>query len=101
MKRLSVLIMLIVTAFLITGCGKIWKTLSEDRKLSETEQVQQNQKVANDVVRQIIYIKDARTNICYAYFWEGAANGGPALTEVPCDSIPPELLWIGSLPDTT
>jgi hypothetical protein len=41
------------------------------------------------VLKQIRYLEDARTSpaICYAYMWGGMANGGPALTAVPCDAV--------------
>lgn len=45
-----------------------------------------------EVSRNLIYIRDARTNLCFAYLWQGSAYGGPMLTCVPCDSIPEELM---------
>lgn len=50
------------------------------------------QHLVSDAVRQIRYHQDPRTGLCYAYLWEGDGHGGPALSWVPCDSIPPELL---------
>ncbi len=44
------------------------------------------------VVQEIRYIKDPRTNLCFAYYWGGAGNGGPALAYAPCEAVPPELL---------
>jgi hypothetical protein len=47
------------------------------------------------LIASIRYLKDSRTNACFAYYWGGEANGGPALSEVPCESIPAELLTVG------
>jgi hypothetical protein len=46
-------------------------------------------------IASIRYLKDSRTNDCFAYYWGGLANGGPALAAVPCESIPPDLLTVG------
>ena len=48
---------------------------------------------ANEVVAALVYIKDPRTNLCFASYWGGDNNeGGPALAAVPCESIPAALL---------
>ena len=50
------------------------------------------------VMQDILYFKDARTGLCFAYYWEErhaggqCATGGPAITLVPCDAIPAALL---------
>src|SRR5260370_41991665 len=51
-----------------------------------------------ELIGSIRYLKDSRTNNCFAYYWGGLANGGPALAAVPCESIPAELLTVGPLP---
>lgn len=58
----------------------------------ETQYTTSVVKQATEVVNEIIYIKDPRTNICYAYYWGGAGNGGPALTVVPEEKIPASLI---------
>lgn len=41
----------------------------------------------------IKYVKDSRTNICFAYTngWAGAPAN---LAHAPCDSIPPSMLYV-------
>lgn len=38
-------------------------------------------------INHIIYFKDPRTNICFAYVWTGASNGGGSLSTVNCESV--------------
>jgi len=35
------------------------------------------------IKNEMIYFKDERTGLCFAYYSDGSANGGPALTVVP------------------
>lgn len=53
-------------------------------------------RTANKVVGLITYIKDPRTDLCFAYLWDGESNGGPALATVPCTTVPPDLLNIAT-----
>lgn len=53
-----------------------------------------DQERANNTVNQIIYIKDPRTDLCFAYVWKGGGYGGPGLACVPCDKIPKNMLII-------
>lgn len=47
----------------------------------------------------LMYIKDPRANICFAFTWGGsAADGGPVLATVPCESIPAEMLYVAKPP---
>lgn len=51
------------------------------------------QERTNEIVSNFQYIKDPRTNLCFIHYWGGSDNqGGPALTLVPHDPIPVELL---------
>jgi len=54
-----------------------------------------NQKIANDVVSEMIFIKEPRTNLCFVYLWHGNGYGGPALTEIPCEAVPTDMLYVG------
>ncbi|MDP3769705.1 MAG: hypothetical protein U1A23_04915 [Candidatus Sungbacteria bacterium] len=60
----------------------------------EIRRVEQLQVKANKMVRSIQYVKDARTDwpLCFAYYWGGGYDGGPALATVPCEAIPSHLL---------
>lgn len=57
------------------------------------EQTRLLQLSADEIVGKLHYIKDPRTGLCFAYYWGGTANGGPALANVPCEAIPTNLLW--------
>lgn len=48
------------------------------------------------VPRAIRYIRDLRTGYCFAYFWAGDFQGGPAFTYVPCENIPANILETSS-----
>lgn len=88
MKKFFILIG-VMAALLFTGCPELSKEAKEKQKIEER---QHQQETANIIVNQINYIHDPRVNLCFAYFWHGAMDGGPAFTCVPCESIPPELL---------
>lgn len=54
-----------------------------------------NNQDANEVLDSVNYLKDGRTNSCFAYYWSNDLNsGGPSLTlaTVPCESIPANIL---------
>lgn len=90
MKQILVMMFVAVLAFLTTGCEKQGAAKARE----EAQRMQRLQENANEVVVNIQYIKDPRTGLCFAYYWGGAANGGPALATVPCEAIPPHLLTV-------
>ena len=53
---------------------------------------------ADEIAGQMLYFRDSRTQLCFAYFWENRHRqasydqGGPALAQVPCGSVPAEML---------
>ena len=59
-------------------------------QVNQFKQHQRRQERANQVVNDILYIKDPRTSICYAYYWNGLAT-------VPIASIPTNLLFIANI----
>ncbi len=65
----------------------------------EQQSASKFQNEADEVVGKIIYMQDPRLDppTCFAYYWGGAGNGGPALATVPCEHIPRELLATASL----
>lgn len=94
MKRILALIMVAVVAlFAITACGNS-KAYRKQQELQEKEQAQYLQGQANRIVQGIQYIKDERTSVCFAYYFAHYTDGGPALATVPCEAIPPRLLWV-------
>lgn len=93
MKQILVVMCVVLLVLLITGCGNP-KVI---RAQKEAQEVKYRQNKVNEVVCNIQYIKDPRTGLCFAYYWGGMANGGPALATVPCDSIPPHLLIVAKV----
>ena len=93
MRSISVLAFFLTITLFITGC--------RNEKLPDSldSESVKRQKTANLVVGNIQYIKDPRTGICFAYYWGGMANGGPALTTVPEELIPPGLLTVANVPE--
>ena len=59
------------------------------------------QATTGEVIGKIQYIKDTRTDLCFAYYWGGAADGGPALATVSCEVIPSQLLMVAKIPSPT
>ncbi|PIT89279.1 MAG: hypothetical protein COU27_01185 [Candidatus Levybacteria bacterium CG10_big_fil_rev_8_21_14_0_10_36_7] len=53
------------------------------------------QPTANKIIGTVIYIKDPRTNVCFAYREELGYK--ESLATVPCESIPPELLVVAEV----
>ena len=52
---------------------------------------EQKQSVAN-LISRIVYFRDSKTDICFAYYWGRDMNGttavgGPALATVPCEKV--------------
>jgi len=96
MKRLIIFLMFvaIIGTFCTLNVG-----CDDNPEEAIAQQGRRNQRLVNDMVRDIVYIKDPRTGLCFAYKWGGAANGGPALAMVPCESIPEELLITAQIED--
>jgi hypothetical protein len=44
---------------------------------------------ANLLAKSLTYLRDPRTGLCFAYFFEtrGDHQGGPALANVPCERV--------------
>ncbi len=76
---------------------------ANERKAKSDQDKRYNQNMANNVIRSITYVQDPRTTppTCYAYFWKGRFDGGPALATVPCKAIPFELLTVANVPPST
>lgn len=93
MKKVrAMLIALVAGLTIIIGCGLT--TNSEEVNAWEKErQAKSKQNDVNEVMEHLQYMKDTRTGICFAYYWGGAGNGGPALATVPCEAVPSGMLW--------
>jgi hypothetical protein len=94
-------IVVVCVGLVIAALIGICRMASTDQNVERNEQVQrqlaiadQNQRTADKVVNNGLYIKDPRTNLCYFYYWGGKYNGGPALTAIPCEAVVPSTLLI-------
>ncbi|TAL20478.1 hypothetical protein EPN90_00825 [Patescibacteria group bacterium] len=85
-------LLLFVFVAAVTTCQRLKKP-EVVRASAVDEQVQRAEHLRYTVGR-IEYIKDARTNVCFAYLWGGGESGGPALATVSCEAIPPEMLTL-------
>lgn len=78
-------ICLLITITLLLGCS------AEDRKRDQlTREInfrKANMEHANSLIKEVVYAKDSKTNLCFGYAWGGAASGGPVLVNVPCEAV--------------
>ncbi len=90
MKQIVFLVMLVMLALTVSGCEELNRT-PEQRE--EARRVEQMERVGMAMSR-LVYFQDMRPDppICYAYFWEGASQGGPAFTQVECERVEHLLL---------
>ena len=90
MRQIFGVVCIVLLTFLISGCENP-ETVQVQKEAKRVQRLQSN---ANEVVDNIQYIKDLRTGLCFAYYWGGMANGGPALATVSCEAVPAHLLTI-------
>lgn len=95
---------ILVSMVLLCGISAAYVVMAESPERRQAHVKQQTeetkthlQRIANMVINDVCYMKDPRTDLCFAYCWGGDGRGGPALTCVPCDSIPPELLFVAEI----
>ena len=68
------------------------QTAEERQEQQKAAEAQARQATEDWVVSKLQYFKDPRTNLCFAYIWEGDYRGGLGLATVSCDRIPLNLL---------
>jgi hypothetical protein len=59
----------------------------EPTKVEPVKVSDQQVRSALQMVNSLTYVQDPKSGICFAYSWGGMANGGPALTTVPCETV--------------
>ena len=82
--KFKYIVMCLVT---IWGCNTAEQTDYEERKQNHYETFEGPGAVFDkytEGVSQIDYLRDKRTNLCFAYFWTGGYHGGPGFSNVPC-----------------
>ncbi len=73
----------LAVAIAIIGCGERSSPAEQEALARQSmEQIQKR------VAENIQYIRDPRTGLCFAYYWESRGDqGGPALSIVPCNAV--------------
>jgi hypothetical protein len=90
-KRILVAACVAVLALFVTGCCEEPGSARVEATNPET---QAKQEYAHEVVVGILYIRDPRTNLCFATQWLGGGRREQGLATVPCEAIPPPLLIV-------
>jgi len=80
----------VVLAFFATGCEKSEAVRAQEESL----RAQQLRAITKNVIDTILYIKDDRTGLCFAYHVHGVNNIRESIATVPCEAIPPKLLTV-------
>lgn len=88
---------IVIVAFgaIVLTCVRVSLKMPEEAQAEETGHAQRLlQNTANQIVNNIWYVKDPRTNLCFAYCYY---LDGMALATVPCEAIPPHLLTVAAV----
>ncbi len=73
----------LAVAIAIIGCGE--KPSPAEQEALARQSIERTQE---RVAENIQYIRDPRTGLCFAYYWEGRGyQGGPALAVVSCSAV--------------
>lgn len=68
------------SAILVSGC--------ESREESRRAEHDRLVGYASRAAREMVYVRDERTGLCYAFWWQRYdRSGSPALAHVPCDAV--------------
>lgn len=90
--RMSVLALLVSLVFF--GCSN-----NDPPAVKEAKEKLEKEYIVQKILDRIIYLKDARSMQCFAYFWdtglgywgrqraETIGQGGPAFATVPCEKV--------------
>ncbi len=93
MKMLLALMFIVVGATSLIGCAKDYKP--EEIAANQAQDAQDLEEYykqnARSIQGTIRYTKDRRTNLCFA-FHRDIHQYGTAVSNVPCDAIPADLL---------
>ena len=79
----KVIVVLIAFVLLTVSCTDPYRN-------EDVATIEEKQKIADEIIYKITYIKDPRTGLCFAYIWIN--QGGPSITCVPEETIPKEML---------
>lgn len=111
MRKMLAVVCVVVFAFFVNGCRCEKDVDVREMRKSHAQRINRDKVAcgfdAEEVINSIQYVKDSRTGLCFAYYWGNVSHDGPkiywgnvsgphnlALTTVPCDAIPPELLTV-------
>ena len=93
MRNVFITIFFVSTMFFIGGCKQLKQIREEEGQRYKKQLARGEKKERKHILQKIKYIKDQRTDYCFAYYersWSGAGTFG--LAHVPCDKIPAKLL---------
>ncbi len=95
---ISLMVLFVIADFSAVGAWVFYTSSPEPTVQLSAEQSAEVREAnlqynANEVAGGIEYIKDPRTNLCFAFYW----SRGPALTVVPEKDIPQELIRVADV----
>lgn len=80
MKNLNVLVIMFALISLVACRPNLSANNTKDNKIINAKQL----------VQDLVYIKDDKSGLCFAYAWHGGNYdnyGGPVFTEVSCEKV--------------
>lgn len=83
----TVILLFLVLVAMVTFAYLTRPSPEEIAKLNQEQVKRQQQFTVSQVKAALLYFKDDRTGLCFAYYWGGMANGGPALAVVPEEKV--------------
>ncbi len=84
MKKVIVIMVVMLVTVFVTGCFSAGT--EAEKKMLEMEK---NQQIANSLVSILLYVKDPRTNSCFAFMSSRSSSLAWAVT---CDTIQKDIL---------
>jgi hypothetical protein len=81
----ALMVVLGTSALLLSSCDT-----PESRAATERSSLEAR---AREASRELVYFRDERTGLCFAFWWEvNGHQGGPAIATVPCDAVSGRLV---------
>lgn len=82
----ALMVMLGTCALLLAGC----RGSPEEARRERHDRIVQ---YANQAADEMVYVRDDRTGLCFAFWWiRYDRSGTPAMASVPCDAVRDRLV---------